>query len=694
MLTAQVHNIGLDSSDLSFSAELESQPFALESIEPPFGPVEGGNRVAIRGRGFRFDDVPAVRFGGTESEDVGIDEDYLLSALVPPATAPGVVDVTVEDSRGAVNLERAYRYGDRGRRGLLFDGGQSAGVSGVDGIFEEGTIQLWIRRESDGFFDFLYRSLLSFDAPDGGDALRLEVRAGNLRLRTIVGGAQEDLEVDVEIGADVWRHVAITFSGMGRKIYLDGALVGEDGLEVDFGTTDRIRLGTASGLTLPFRGTVESVALWSDERFGALIERDLFVPVGDQQYVDIAWPLDEGVGQTARDLGRFGFDLTLGDSTRVEGSDPAWVEIDNFPDLSIESIEPASGPLSGGNRVAITGLGFPLDVEPVVHFGEVPAAIVDVVSPRQLEVEVPAGLELGPVDVSVTTSVGTAVRPSGYQYLPDRIVTVVEEGDDWSYWIGDTSAPPGEWNVPGYLADGVGWEVGPSGFGYGDNDDATLLPEMQNQALTLYTRHEFQVSSAAAVDFLLLRVRYDDGFVAWLNGVEIARRNVDGNPPAFDQPASDLHEIGGGFGTFDEEIDVSAHRTLLRVGANVLGIQVHNITLESSDLSLSAELALASGDGPQPGPLFLRGDTDLNTRYTVNDAVRILLHSFRGGSLPCEEAADVDDDGLIGTADAVSLLEYIFRQGLPPGEPFTSPLADTDDDDLECRVGIDASPGE
>lgn len=43
---------------------------------------------------------------------------------------------------------------------------------------------------------------------------------------------------------------------------------------------------------------------------------------------------------------------------------------------------------------------------------------------------------------------------------------------------------------------------------------------------SLYTRIAFDVSDPAALESLTLKMQYDDGYVAWLNGVEIARRNV------------------------------------------------------------------------------------------------------------------------------------------------------------------------
>ena len=49
---------------------------------------------------------------------------------------------------------------------------------------------------------------------------------------------------------------------------------------------------------------------------------------------------------------------------------------------------------------------------------------------------------------------------------------------------------------------------------------------MRGTNSSAYLRVPFVVTNTADLDGLRLRLRYDDGFVAWLNGVEVARRNV------------------------------------------------------------------------------------------------------------------------------------------------------------------------
>jgi glucose/arabinose dehydrogenase len=163
-----------------------------------------------------------------------------------------------------------------------------------------------------------------------------------------------------------------------------------------------------------------------------------------------------------------------------------------------------------------------------------------------------------------------------------RADELIPVGAEWRYLKGE-DAPPAAWNTGGF--DDDGWASGEAGIGYGDGDDATVLDDMEGNYLTVYARREFQ-ASPASIESLVLRIRYDDGFVAYLNGVEVARRGLgaEGDPVAFDTPAGD-HEATG-----FESIDISSKIPFLAGGTNVLAIEVHNRDLGSSDLSLHPNL--------------------------------------------------------------------------------------------------------
>ena len=155
------------------------------------------------------------------------------------------------------------------------------------------------------------------------------------------------------------------------------------------------------------------------------------------------------------------------------------------------------------------------------------------------------------------------------------------------------------WTRPGFN-DGA-WARGPLALGY-ENDPAdyarlintTVRPQSANgAATTVRARLRFDVDAAPAS--LFLRVRHDDGFVAWLNGAEVARRNV-GPSLGWDAEAIDHPD--------DQAIrfeDIALDPDALQQGENVLAVLVINTVAGSSDLLLDVRLTDAlGGDGPLP----------------------------------------------------------------------------------------------
>ena len=166
---------------------------------------------------------------------------------------------------------------------------------------------------------------------------------------------------------------------------------------------------------------------------------------------------------------------------------------------------------------------------------------------------------------------------------------LVEPGADWRYFKG-SAAPPSGWKTPEF--DASGWLEGKAGFGYGDEDDATELADMQGKYPSVFLRRDFELPGAAAgkVDALLLRVRFDDGFIACLNGSELARANVPGR-----RGEAVPHDVtANGQNEADKWEDYIVGSDGLRPGRNTLTIQAHNYTLPSSDFSIEASLAAAA----------------------------------------------------------------------------------------------------
>jgi hypothetical protein len=88
--------------------------------------------------------------------------------------------------------------------------------------------------------------------------------------------------------------------------------------------------------------------------------------------------------------------------------------------------------------------------------------------------------------------------------------------------------------------DDSGWTRGTGGVGYADGDDNTII----GPSISVYCRYNLPLSNPEIISHLVLDMDFDDGFVAYLNGVELARYNMGetGSPISWDQPASALQE--------------------------------------------------------------------------------------------------------------------------------------------------------
>jgi hypothetical protein len=165
---------------------------------------------------------------------------------------------------------------------------------------------------------------------------------------------------------------------------------------------------------------------------------------------------------------------------------------------------------------------------------------------------------------------------------------LIRVGDDWSFFKG-TEEPPSEWNELSF--DDSDWFTGRTGIGYGDNDDETVLFDMQGSYLSIFTRRAFQVKDPGDISRLVLRITYDDGFVAYLNGQEVAR--------SLNMGPSGTHVSSTFAATSDHEAVTAESFVLdtgyLEQGHNLLAVEVHNESLSSGDLSFIPEL-LANPD--------------------------------------------------------------------------------------------------
>jgi hypothetical protein len=170
---------------------------------------------------------------------------------------------------------------------------------------------------------------------------------------------------------------------------------------------------------------------------------------------------------------------------------------------------------------------------------------------------------------------------------------------------------------------GVGYE---RDSGYQNYFSIDVGAQMYSRNASCLIRVPFVVSGdLTTLSSLTLKVRYDDGFVAYLNGVEVGRALFSGEP-TWNSVAYSTHADFEA--TAFEEFNISAYAGLLCQGQNLLAIQAMNSPVTSSDFLLSVELVAgmnsASNDNGlsdavhmYTGPFTVTQDTQVKTRVLV-----------------------------------------------------------------------------
>ena len=134
------------------------------------------------------------------------------------------------------------------------------------------------------------------------------------------------------------------------------------------------------------------------------------------------------------------------------------------------------------------------------------------------------------------------------------------------------------------MGTGVGYETS---SGYEPYINTDVQAAMLRLANAVYIRIPFEVTDPARLTTLTLKMRYDDGFLAFLNGTLIAGANLSASP-AWNDPATAGHDDMDAI--VYQSFNVSAHLSRLKPGTNILAIEGHNAGSTSSDLLFQTTL--------------------------------------------------------------------------------------------------------
>lgn len=218
--------------------------------------------------------------------------------------------------------------------------------------------------------------------------------------------------------------------------------------------------------------------------------------------------------------------------------------------------------------------------------------------------------------------------------------TLIKAPEQWRYFLGTTSPPAVEpsttWRTLSF--DDNGWLQGPGGIGYGDGDDGTSLDLSGGiQVMSVFMRKKFTIVDKTKIEAGVISVDYDDGFVAYLNGTEIARANMDGKG-AFPLYTSNTSGFGdeGLVNPLPFTISKETLQNLLIQGENVLAVQVHNESTSSSDLTSNVYLSVGINDASftyQTTPAWFQPPPDA-VAFASSNLPIIIITTTGGQTIP------------------------------------------------------------
>jgi hypothetical protein len=271
----------------------------------------------------------------------------------------------------------------------------------------------------------------------------------------------------------------------------------------------------------------------------------------------------------------------------------------------------------------------------------------------------------------------------------DHWESAVLPSDTFDYLEPDAGTPV-EWTSIDFNTDD--WKKGCAGFGYGDNDDNSVT---NSSSLSVYIRKSIEIVDTSSITDAILHVDYDDGFVAYLNGTEIARNGINGTP-LWNSLASINHEALMYQGGMPEifQLDMHLIQSIWKEGKNVFAIEIHNYSATSTDLSLIPYLSFGINNGntyfhyPPDWFTVIKGKT-LHTNFKISskgetlylsNPQRVVVDSLTIPRIPLNSSVGRTSDGaatkgifLSATPGKSNNTSHAYTNGFEPSPQFNVP---------------------
>jgi hypothetical protein len=179
---------------------------------------------------------------------------------------------------------------------------------------------------------------------------------------------------------------------------------------------------------------------------------------------------------------------------------------------------------------------------------------------------------------------------------------LIDQGSSMIYLANVTDPGIGlTWTAPGFVPGGE-WIAGTYGIGYeaAAGAEALIQTPVPVGTASVYTRSTFEVSEIAEIEDVFIAVDFDDGVIAWINGLEVYRSpQMQTGLPDWNHEAAAHESSNASEPDFRSPIDITTRAMqVLQNGTNVLAIGVWNhppFSGPSDDLVLVPRLSMNRG---------------------------------------------------------------------------------------------------
>ena len=215
-------------------------------------------------------------------------------------------------------------------------------------------------------------------------------------------------------------------------------------------------------------------------------------------------------------------------------------------------------------------------------------------------------------DGSDPRAVGGAIRAGAQTYTPATTnETLVPLGANWKY-LADASNQGTAWRASAF--NDAAWPGGNAELGYGDGDEATVVPFVDVDAVTAgvqknattYFRRTFTASNVGGLSSVSLNLEYDDAAAVYINGTRVATTP--------NLPVDPAYNFYTGAAIEDTIATFAVAPSVLVNGANVIAVEIHQAGNGSSDISMNLSLVATRSTTATPYLLSGTGEKPLRVR--------------------------------------------------------------------------------